>query len=199
MNTKTLVAASAALALLAAARVAHATTVATLPVTLTGSGAGFITITGSGSGVLDSSGTFTVDSNLTLVDTGVQETATIAVQETFTGVLSPGSFRVTAGTTDLLSCAGGAVICSEAPGAVITSASGSISPSGGTLMTTVFDPASGITLNDTYAVGAGTFSSPAPAVPLPPAVWLLGSGLLGLAGGARRRLAGSQRWPELSR
>jgi hypothetical protein len=45
----------------------------------------------------------------------------------------------------------------------------------------------------TFTIGAGTpvataSPPPPPAVPLPPAVWLLGSGLLGLIGTARRRM-----------
>jgi hypothetical protein len=188
MNTKRLVVASAAISLLAAAGAAHATTVATLPVTLTGSGlGGSIMLTGSGSGLLDSNGTFAVGAVLTLVDAAVQETATIDVIDTFDGVLSPSGFSVTSGTTQIVSCTNAAVVCAAAPSSTISSASGFFNSSGGTLMTTVVNAGQGVTLNDTYQVGAGTFSPPPSAVPLPPAVWLFGSGLFGLLGAAGRR------------
>jgi len=47
-------------------------------------------------------------------------------------------------------------------------------------------------LEDTYGVGPIIYASggqPINAVPLPAAVWLFGSGLLGLVGLARRRKA----------
>ena len=43
--------------------------------------------------------------------------------------------------------------------------------------------------NVSFSAAGFQFSTNAPPVPLPPAVWLLGSGLLGLAGVARRKAA----------
>src|SRR5580693_6583944 len=174
MRSKTVLAATAALSLLAAAGAAHATIVATLPVTVTGSEvSGLVTINGSGSGVLDSNGTFTVDTTQLLVATPENDHVTLTVQDTFTGVLSPGGFTVTGDTLRLLSCAGSSgmpdPLCDLALASSVTAASGFFSSAGGTLMTTVATVDTPI--QATYTVGA---------VPLPPAVLLLGSGLLGL-------------------
>jgi hypothetical protein len=62
----------------------------------------------------------------------------------------------------------------------VTGGGGTLSKVAFTLVGTASLSASGLTLT-------GTSTTPPPPVPLPPALWLLGSGLLGLAGVARRK------------
>jgi hypothetical protein len=187
MTSRALLAASAALPLLAAAAAAHATTVATFPIEVSGS-AGIATIEGSGSGVLSGTGTFTVnlDETITIPDfTGSDTTAMITETGTFFGSISGGVFSVTSGTGEHLSCADEIQFCQVF--APFTSVSGSFSASaGGTITGTFVAPLlfGGLTSTETYTVPA---MAPAPAVPLPPAVWLFGSGLLGVIGASRCR------------
>jgi hypothetical protein len=72
---------------------------------------------------------------------------------------------------------------------IVSQTSNSISLEGtGTAFITGFDPTGGdfsLTLNQNGQ--AFSFSSSAGVVPLPPAVWLFGSGLLGMIGIARRK------------
>lgn len=75
---------------------------------------------------------------------------------------------------NLLSCAG--VLCSD-----------SISTSG--MVSVTFDVTSGTTYAFGADAGAGVYTESFSAVPVPAAVWLFGSGLLGLVGIARRKKA----------
>lgn len=189
-NSKYLLAASAAASILSAAGAAHAATVATLAVTAStasttiGGSLSVSTNTGTGTGVLDDGGTFTM--NLTEIGTivfGTHQTLTITAADTLTGVYAAGTFTATGGSSDVLTCTGG-TDCGPAIGSTtFTSATGVITLAAGGVVHAVAAPDGG--------AAAETLSyTVAPSVPLPPAAWLLGSGLLGLVATARRRVAG---------
>jgi hypothetical protein len=111
---------------------------------------------------------------------------TVTATDVFTGTYAGGTFTPTGGSTTILTCTGSSY-CGAALGTnAWTTVGGSLTLAGGTL-NGQFKPDAGlVTDKDTYTVGAISGGTP-PPVPLPPAVWLLGSGLLGLVGTARRR------------
>jgi len=198
MASKALLAASAALPLLAAAGAAHATVVATgFPVSMTGtvpSTEATITTSGTGTGSLDNAGAFpyslTTTVNVVVPSFSITTSAVVTSTDVFNGSFAGGSLSVTSATADELTCSGSALVCTTLTLNVSASAAatGSISNAGGSVST----GAAGAGLS-TFTIGAGTpvitaSPPPPPAVPLPPAVWLLGSGLLGLIGTARRRM-----------
>ena len=180
--TKTILAAAAA-SLLGAAGAASAATVGTDSVTTTGS-TSLSTTTGSGSGTLLSTGTYTIDQTQVTSVALIIATATISEIDTFTGTFAGGVFTPTSGTIDNTSCTGhsSAALCGadtlNKPTAFASVGGSFVFATGGTLTSTI--TSSGQTDAVTYAVGSTV-------VPLPPAVMLLGSGLLGLVGTARRR------------
>jgi hypothetical protein len=184
--TKTILAATAA-SLLGAAGAASAATVGTDSVTTTGSTL-LSTTTGSGSGTLLSTGTYTIDQTQTTSVALLGATATITEIDTFTGTYAGGVFTPSSGTIDNTSCTGptSSALCGadtlNNPTAFSSVGGSFVFTSGGTLTSTIVS--SGETDAVTYTVGKGI---PASTVPLPPAVMLLGSGLLGLVGTARRR------------
>jgi hypothetical protein len=199
-SNKTLLAASAALSLFAAAGGAHAAIV--------GSGAGtkgtsttyftsggkkataVSTLALTGTGTLDSAGTYTASSSGTVMVTGFPN-GTLTSTETFTGHYTAGTFTPTAGSLDITSCTGSKTVCTGAltpPNKPFnTGVGGSLTLAGGTLTGTAFQPSAGTVgaVTSFYSFTVGKFSGS--TVPLPPAAWLLGSGLLGLVGTARRR------------
>lgn len=199
-----------AVSVLAAAGAANATTIGTVDFTdtytvygqkLSGAintakilGVGVITGTG---GVLDSSGTLTF-ATLSAVLTEWNGTAAVGTQFTdtysnaiFHGTVSGSNFIITSEDYTYGTCVAGiSPGCAGVPasGTVLTgdtTPAHSIALSGTTSWTTT--PV-GISGQPAYKGDAFSFTA-TPAVPVPAAAWLFGSGLLGLAGTARRRRA----------
>jgi hypothetical protein len=165
-------------------------------------------LTLTGTATLDDSGTYTATSSGSVNVSGFPS-ATILATETFLGTYGSGVFTPTSGSLNITSCSGSPTVCAGAthpdPKPFNTGVGGSVSlASGGTLTGTAFMGAAGtvpsVTSHYSFTVGAftpvstssggtssGGTSSGGSTVPLPPAAWLLGSGLLGLVGTARRR------------
>jgi hypothetical protein len=152
----------------------------------------------TGTGTLDDSGTYTASSSGIVQVQGFPY-GTISSTETFMGSYAGGTFTPTAGSLDITSCTGGKTVCAGATNPAVrpfnTGVGGSLTLAGGTLTGTAYQPSAGTvpsaTSSYSFVIGAftpvGGSSSGGPKVPLPPAAWLLGSGLLGLLGTARRR------------
>ncbi len=186
----------ASAAVLGSAGAAQAATVGTDSVNLvaisTSGGSQVSSHSGPGTGTLDDSGSYIatfVNSPGTIIG---KSGAKLSETDTFTGTYSGGVFTPTGGNDNVTACTG-SPFCSQGVGQhSFSQVGGSLTSAGGTLTagysTTT---ASGTVANSTFTYTAGAFSggTPPPTVPLPPAVWLLGSGLLGLVGTARRRKA----------
>lgn len=190
--SKTVLALSAAASVLGAAGAAQAATVGTDSVSVTAvstsGGSKVSSHNGTGSGTLDSGGTYTATfSGMPATIIG-KSGAVLAETDVFTGTYAGGVFTATGGSDNVTSCTG-SPFCSQATGNhAFSSASGSLTSAGGALTAGYSTTTSGgIVAHSTFHYTAGAFSSGGPTVPLPPAVWLLGSGLLGLVGTARRR------------
>lgn len=180
---------------LLAAGAAHAATIGTATLTATSQipiGPGTYLNNGSGTGTatLDDSGTLTLNwsGNTTVLFTNVMA---VSFSDVATGTIAGGTFTMTGGHTHINSCSpvSGTNFCADAlstPENTFTSnISGSIAlalGASGTFTASYQSP--GGQVNNTYNLSNFT---PAPAVPVPAAAWLFGSGLLGLAGTARRR------------
>lgn len=202
---KTVLAASAATSLFAAASAASAAIVGT-----GGSvaGHGFSTFVTNGliispggnslsligAGTLDDGGTFAASTSGTEMVPGFPN-GTLTASESFTGTYNSatGVFTPSAGSLDILTCTGSTTICKGVLSQPLvpfnTGVGGTLSlAAGGTLTGTAFQPSAGTVpaVTSFYSFVVGPFT-PTPPVPLPPAAWLLGSGLLGLIGRARRR------------
>ena len=110
--------------------------------------------------------------------------------------VSTTSYVPSGGTNQITACRSGTIACPSALSTVpsnltVWSATGS---NAGGMLTSPFTIAGGTNGSITNSVGTSvtgtntyTFTNTAPAVPVPAAAWLFGSGLLGLAGTARRR------------
>jgi hypothetical protein len=210
-STKTLMAASAVVSLFAAAGAASAAIVGTGASVSANSASNFLTTSGpgtmkatqvstltlTGTGTLDDGGTFTASTHgtVTAVTGGV---GTVTTTDVFTGSYVAGTFTPSAGSLDILTCTGNKTVCNGATHPAVktfnTGVGGSLTLAGGRLTGTEFIPSAGtvgaVTSSYSFTVGAFTpvtSSGSGPTVPLPPAAWLLGSGLLGLVGTARRR------------
>lgn len=205
-----------ALSVLAAAGLAQSATVATynvvvsgnaydwvgtsgLPVETSGDFEGAALIgnsVGTGTATLDDSGVLTINSTFhfsaAVYPTNPVESDLTAIS-VFQGTYSGGVFTVTSGTETYTSCSGycsAGFLGGAADGTVVRPYDttygftfGSVDLTGGTAQGDV--PLAG---GSYEALRTFTLTT-APAVPVPAAAWLFGSGLLGLAGAARRRSA----------
>ena len=155
------------------------------------SGVGTATLD-TATGVLDIS---LVDTNNTVIaGTGGVTSSTVTNQHlVLTGVLSGSAFTWTSGVNTLSNCVGtggyGFIMCGSTPAGpqpfaadqnpiTVGLAFGGLT----NFSSTVVQNGTNVTTNYTL-----TNTTPTPAVPVPAAAWLFGSGLLGLAGTARRR------------
>ena len=194
---KTLLAVSVLAA--AGATTANAAVVATFTYTQNGNVSSSLasgTVTGSGTATLDDSGvfSFTGDTTTSLLFFGVQPAnALVNSTTTMTGTLSGNSLAWTTATTVLNNCtaldSNGTGICQQAPTSTGFAADQNpvvfdLTAGGTTVITTNAADSANLTTYTFTTDGAAT-----PSVPVPAAAWLFGSGLLGLAGTARRRRA----------
>jgi hypothetical protein len=210
MKSMKLVLAASVLAALSSGA-AHATTVATYDVTNVGNITGLTTgsINETGTAVFDDSGLLTV--NLSgLTSTAAGGTFTLQSLLTFTGTLSAGTFTITGGTRTNVSCQPGTSTCSaqlrlgQTDPIIATPAAGDgggLPFVNGTLYDANFVIAAptenlitrtwsqGHQLSTVNKIAFTNTTAAPPAVPVPAAAWLFGSGLLGLFGNARRRRA----------
>lgn len=197
-----------ALSVLAVAGATHAATVGTYNVAVSGntldwSGAvdpGTVIggNTGTGTATLDDSGVLTISSSFTFtaqVSAEFQVVSNLTATSIFQGTYSGGTFTVTSGTERYDSCSG---YCS--PGLLGGAADGTVTRdydlSFGETKGSVTLMSGGTVVGDVSMAGGTyetlrtfTLSPSAPAVPIPAAAWLFGSGLIGLVGSARRRMA----------
>jgi hypothetical protein len=189
---KTALAASAAASLLGAAGAVHASAVGTSPaniksvVSISGTPIGNATATGTGT--LDSSGVLNVSSAEMMV-TSYAQTLAVSSTDMISGTISGSTFTASSGTTELTSCTGGSFCGSAGVGTTkaFTSVSGTLSlTSGGTGAFTAVAHPSGTNQTVTYDLRSFSPADGPPPISLPPAGLLLGSGLLGLVGTARR-------------
>jgi hypothetical protein len=187
--------ASAAASLLGATGAVHAATVGTAAATLSsvttlGSGTSLATVeigSGSGTGTLDSSGTFTINyQEIGIIQPAFgSQTLTIQATDVFTGTVAGNVFTATGGSQKINSCSGGSDC--PAPGTnAFKQFGGSFSTlAGGAGSIFGTSHPQGTSGTNTWTISDFT---PVSAVPVPAAVWLLGSGLLGLFSTSRRRV-----------
>ncbi len=151
---------------------AYATTVATVDVDVSGGELPTTPIvSGSGTGILDSSGVLTVTLNESIQYYHSPTPTSLSVQDTFTGAYASGVFTPTTGTEVGLPCPCGSPTS-------LGDLTGSMSLSGGGTLSAYAPLEGSAFLSYTVVVTP---------VPLQPAAWMLGSGLLGLFGAFRRR------------
>jgi hypothetical protein len=122
---------------------------------------------------------------------GGAQTLTVAETDNLSGTIAGSTFTASSGTTEITSCSGGTFCGPAGVGKTKnwSTVSGTLSlSSGGTGLITAVAHPSGTNQTATFDLTSFTpVGGSPPPVPLPPAVWLLGSGLLGLVGTARRR------------
>jgi len=186
-----------ALGVVGAANAAAVGTYSTLVLTGTVSGTAFgLAVTGNINGGNTAPATLTgteLDVATSQVSTtNIGSPNTITGTSSFLGALAAGVFTPTSGGSTALTCqpsaSTGCKIVLGTPNTPFVTISGStaavLAGDGGTINTTLTELGGGVTATETWTFSGFT---PAPTVPLPPAVWLLGSGLVGLVGTARRR------------
>lgn len=200
-----------ALSVLAVAGAAHAATVGTYNVAVSGntfdwSGAvepGTVIggNTGTGTATLDDSGVLTISSTFTFtaqVAEDFEVVSNLTATSIFQGTYSGGTFTVASGTERYDTCSGycsAGLLGGPADGTVTRDYDLSFGETQGSVALL-----SGGTVVGDVSLAGGTYqtlrtftlSPTAPAVPIPAAAWLFGSGLIGLAGSARRRRAANQ-------
>lgn len=175
-----------AVSILAAAGAVNASTIGAGNVGFYSELGGVETVIGSGYFILDSSGTMTLTYTVKTTVLG-SSVMSMNYTDTLTGTVAAGEFTATGGYSTATGCTSlsGTNYCAFAMSPqtnTFTAVSGSVGLSigyPGTINASYYAPA-GLN-NYTYSFG--------PAVPIPAAAWLFGSGLAGLAGAARRRKA----------
>jgi hypothetical protein len=187
-----------ALGAVGAANAAAVGTYSTLVLTGTVSGVAFgLTVTGaingSGTSPATLSGTELDVATTQVSTTNIGSPNTITGTSSFLGAIAAGVFTPTSGGSTALTCSPAGTGCSVVlanPNTPFATISGSVAAvlagDGGTINTTLTELGGGVTATETWTFS--NFVSP-PVIPLPPAVWLLGSGLVGLVGAARHRRA----------
>lgn len=192
-----------AVSVLAAAGAANAATIATFNVAVNGTISGALngTLTGSGTATLDDTGVYNQHAVIhSVIGPGLSD-VNLDSTSIYSGTLTGNSLAWTTGTTLINSCTPNGslplngVTCSGAQPGVTKPSTVNQNPivfgitSVGDVTTitgTSFDSVNNITQATTFTL---TATSVPAAVPVPAAAWLFGSGLLGLAGTARRRRA----------
>ena len=190
-----------AVSVLAAAGVANAATVATFDYSdtwttykqlLNGTPSTATYGTGSliGTGTLDDTGLLTITATGQFTPTG-SATSQYTADETltFTGSVSGSIDNLSTYAINVNSCtpgAGFATGCTGVASAAAVAFAGAVSTTDGAV-TTWTTPKTKVGTNPAWNQDTYTFT--AHAVPVPAAAWLFGSGLLGLAGTARRRFS----------
>ncbi len=184
---KTLLAVSA----LAAAGGAQAAIIATYDYSLSGTVADVRSDsvsgsdTGSGTATLDDSGMLTLNGSrvaTAYIGSFLAAATNTTVTTTFNGTYAGGAFTATSGQIVPNSCFAGCDRIFNMP-VGYDSVSGTVLLSGGSINAVVVMNGF-LLITDTW-----TLTPTTPAVPVPAAAWLFGSGLLGLAGITRRRAA----------
>jgi hypothetical protein len=187
-----------AVSVLTAVGAANAAVINSYDVSISGvtSGLATGTLTATGSAALDDAGILTIDFSALNNQPAAGGTFTTANHTVFNGTIAGGSFTATSGSNTYTSCTAGTAAC---PGP-ITSALNIPQPltatpatgNGGGLFEQAFVIAGGTNTSTAYSfnhllVNNLTYTFTPSAIPVPAAAWLFGSGLLGLAGTARRR------------
>jgi hypothetical protein len=195
-----------AVSVLAAAGAANAASVATFDVTVSGTISGALsgTLNGTGTATLDDGGAYTQNAVIhSVIGPGLSD-VNLDSTTIYSGTLTGNSLAWTTGTNLINSCTIvtpgqplNTVTCAGAQPGVTKPSTVDQNPivfgitSVGDVTTitgTSFDSVNNITQATTFTLTATSVPG-APAVPVPAAAWLFGSGLLGLAGTARRRRA----------
>lgn len=181
-----------AVSVLAAAGAANAAVIATGSLTASSALTGISSYTGTGTISLDDSGTLTLNHSGISTVLGAN-TMSMDYSDILTGTIADGVFTATGGHTHLNSCTpvSGTDYCSFASNPQentfnsVTGGPLSISLGASANFTGTYTSAAGATPVN-YAISA-VVPTAVSEVPVPAAAWLFGSGLLGLAGTARRR------------
>ncbi len=153
-----------------------------------------------GVATLTDTGTLTIDYNMYNHNPSAGGDFILAQEVVFQGTIAGGTYTATSGTSTTISCLGVTVACPSASNLhtgvpqplTATPATGA---GGGLLQSSLNIAAGGTNTSQANTLGGAlktgvTYNftnTTAPAVPVPAAAWLFGSGLLGLAGTARRR------------
>ena len=177
-----------AVSVLAVAGAANAATIATGDLTVNGAVPGVSSSTGTGTLTLSDAGVLTAVYTVTSTVLGTN-TMSLGYTDTLNGTTVGGVYTPTSGSSHVDSCSpiSGNNFCSFATNpatntfATLTGSFTVVNGGAGAITGTYTTPGGTDTINYTIS------NVQTPTVPVPAAAWLFGSGLLGLAGTARRR------------